>query len=266
MQSHTETSAPFDPDTPDLNDKNWPLDPAMASLAAGLVPDLENIAGANQYPGDIKPWKEQWTSVLNFVPDQEFCDYRVPAILESARTQQWPLFVLQVGLWGQMIPGPMGRSHRKIYGVRYGEDPGLDPLHRIEKCLGAAWGDLQARQSLEGIWNRIRAELGWSAVMISKCLHFMTRAAGWADPVPVPVDNAMVRQWLWPSFKKAAEANRLWPSPGGINGNSWESYNRYMTAIRCWARAINTSCTELEVTIFARWRLAPKKPLAFIKG
>ena len=44
----------------------------------------------------------------------------------------------------QMIPGPMVRSHRKIYRARYGEDPCLDPLYRIEKYLGAAWGELQA--------------------------------------------------------------------------------------------------------------------------
>jgi hypothetical protein len=244
---------------------SWLPNEVFARLAGQLSP--RGLVRSGQYAGDVRPWKEPWRALLDFVPAEDTCNFRVDSILESARAGQWPLFVLQVGLWGQMIPGTMGRSFKKIYGVGYGEDPGLDQLHTIEKALGNAQADLERGAPLEGVWNTLRRELGWSAVMISKCLHFMARAAGREDPLPVPVDNAMVRRWLWPSFKKSAVGHGFsWPRPGGLAGDDWEVYNRYLTVVQVWAADAGWNCMDIETALFARWRSDSDTLLDFVKN
>lgn len=235
------------------SESNWPLDQSVAEVIPQF--DLFELEQSLQYAGALADWKPEWLTVLPAKPRSEQCDFRIEAILKSARLGDWPLFVLQVGLWGRMIPGPLGRSYQKIYGSAYGEPVSAAAIEKIESILSRTFAGLQEKQSLEAIWNLLGDALAWSAVMRSKCLHFMARAAGWEDPVPVPIDNAMARNWLWPRVRRLAhEAGVGWPRPGGIRGGDWVHYNRYMTVIRLWSNSLNWSCTELETSLFAKWR------------
>jgi len=154
-----------------------------------------------------------------------------------------------------MIPGTMSKSHIKIYGVRYGETVSAERLGQIDTVLTRAYESLRNKDALERIWSDLRSELGWSAVMISKCLHFLARAAECGENVPVPIDNAMSRNWFWPRVKQAAKkAGINWPHPGGIRGNEWEDYNRYLTLLTVWAKRLGWSIVDLETALFAKWR------------
>jgi hypothetical protein len=95
----------------------------------------------------------------------------------------------------------------------------------------------------------------------------MARAAGREDPLPVPVDNAMVRRWLWPSFKKSAVGHGFsWPRPGGLAGDDWEVYNRYLTVVQVWAADAGWNCMDIETALFARWRSDSDTLLDFVKN
>jgi hypothetical protein len=236
-----------------FSESNWPLDESVAEVIPQL--DLFELEQFPQYPGALADWKPEWLAALPAKPRSEQCDFRIEAILESSGLGDWPLFVLQVGLWGRMIPGPLGRSYQRIYGSAYGAPVSPATFDKIDSILSRAFVSLQEKQSLEAIWNLLGDELAWSAVMRSKCLHFMARAAGWEDPVPVPIDNAMSRNWLWPRVRQIAhEAGVAWPRPGGIRGEDWVHYKRYMTMIRLWSNSLNWTCTELETALFAKWR------------
>ena len=236
----------------------WIKNPIIAELAVQIVP--LNLIKNPQYLGGNENWKSQWRACLQSEPRTLKVDYTVPAILESAGQNDWPIFVLQVGLWGNMIPGTMGKSHLKIYGVSYGDCPDQDRFTKILVGLNKAWQSLVTGRPLEEIWSQLRSDLDWSAVMISKCLHFMARSAGWRDPVPTPIDYSMVRRWLWPAFKNAVGSHAMeWPRPGGVNGDSWEPYNRYMSAIRSWAEVRQWSCMEIETALFSLWRTGSKQ-------
>jgi hypothetical protein len=242
----------------------WPMDQGIAEIASLIYPEMGRLPAPCQYEGEVKPWNENWRLVQTGDRGIDSCDYRVSAIFDSIRNQDWQLFVLQVGLWGGMIPGVMGKSFEKIYGAPFGQRPQEDRFETIQNTIGLAFDALQERHSLEGIWGTLRDELDWSAVMLSKCLHFLARGAAWNDPVPVPIDNAMVRNWLWPEFKRIVRSRGLnWPRPAGIQGDSWESYNRYMTAIRTWAHVNGCSCMEVETALFSGWRQNSKYPPVF---
>lgn len=243
----------------------WENDPIFFELAGRIAPTC--LTTSPQYPGDVKFWNPQWKSCLPSEPSPLKIDYTVPSIIRSASKGDWSMFVLQVGLWGNMIPGTMGKSHRKIYGVTYGDCPNQDRFNIIHASLNKAHQSMVTSRSLEEIWLQLRGDLDWSAVMISKCLHFMARSAGWIEPIPVPIDNAMVRKWLWPAFKNAVKNNGIvWPRPGGVNGDSWKTYNRYMSAIRGWAEVQQKSCMDIENSLFDLWRRESNRPPDFAKS
>ena len=101
-----------------FSESNWPLDESVAEVIPQL--DLFELEQFPQYPGALADWKPEWLAALPAKPRSEQCDFRIEAILESSGLGDWPLFVLQVGLWGRMIPGPLGRSYQRIYGSAYG--------------------------------------------------------------------------------------------------------------------------------------------------
>ena len=226
-------------------------DASTAAIARQLYPD--RLVKSAQYPGSVEPWQAEWLSALPAKPEGKHCDFRIEAILESAGLGDWPLFALQVGLWGRMIPGPLGHSYQRIYGSAYGEPVSVATFDTLDSALSRAFAGLQEEQSLEAIWNLLSDELNWSAVMRSHCLHFMARAAGWQGRVPMPLDTAMSRNWLWPPFRQAAGDSRL-PLPAVIHHDDWSHYNRYMTAMAAWAEALNWTCAELEGALWRHFK------------
>ena len=229
----------------------WHWDADTAAIARQLYPD--RLVKSAQYPGSVEPWQSEWLSALPAKPKCEHCDFQTEAILESARLCDWPLFVLQVSLWGRIVPGPLGCSYQRIYGSAYGEPVSVATFDTIDSALSRAFAGLQEEQSLEAIWNLLGEELSWSAVMRSHCLHLMARAAGWQGRVPMPLDTTMSRNWLWPQFRQAARDSCL-PLPAVIHHDDWSHYNRYMTAMVAWAEVLNWTCTELEGALWSHFK------------
>jgi hypothetical protein len=74
----------------------------------------------------------------------------------------------------------------------------------------------------------------------------------------VPIDNKVIIEEVWPTFKKLINKRRDssdYPMPGiwWDNSAAWSSYNRYMTAINCWAKAKGWRTTQLECTLFQEY-------------
>lgn len=139
--------------------------------------------------------------------------------------------------------GKMGRSSRRIWGDRSPES--------IESVLHECAGLISTSHSIEDAWSMLTGDapgqLGWSAVITSKTLHFLCRSLGFEDDPPVALDNAIMRQRVWPVFIAGVPDD---VRPGDWRGDSLTAYLRYMTAIRAWAAARGWTTTELEATLF----------------
>jgi hypothetical protein len=230
----------------------WHWDAETAAIARQLYPD--RLLKSAQYLGSVEPWQAEWLSALPAKPKSEHCDFQTEAILDSAGLGDWSLFVLQVGLWGRIVPGLLGRSYQRIYGSAYGEPVSVATFDTIDSILSRAFAGLHKKQSLEAIWNLLSDELNWSAVMRSHCLHFMARACRMEGiRVPMPLDTAMSRNWLWPQFRQSARDSCL-PLPAVIHLDDWSHYNRYMTAMAAWAAALNWTCAELEGALWSHFK------------
>ena len=67
------------------------------------------------------------------------------------------------------------------------------------KCLKLTKGENAVMDS----WNLLVNELKWSAVITSKCLHFLVRSLGYEINPPVPIDNAVIIKKVWPKFEES---------------------------------------------------------------
>jgi hypothetical protein len=172
-------------------------------VLANACPIVAQLPDARQYQGKVEKRNDYARLATNNNPK---VDSSPRAIISSAQNNQWRSFLLQVGRWGDMIPGPYGASFNNIYEANHPYDVTEDRLGEIETALDQAYDMLKNEKEFEKIWNRL-SELKWSNVMTSKCLHFMARAAGVQGVIPVPIDNAMSRQWLWPAFKSAVRTD-----------------------------------------------------------
>lgn len=228
---------------------NWEPNDIFTELA-NACPIVAQLPDAVQYQGVVETRTDYACLATNNNP---VVDSSPDAIISSAQNRQWRSFLLQVGRWGRMIPGPLGAPFKNIYGASNPDEVTEDRLVEIETALDKAYDMLRKEEEFEKIWNRLR-ELGWSKVIISKCLHFMARAAGVKGVIPVPIDGKMSVDWLWKGFKTAVEnnPNLEWPSPGSINDHSYISYNRYMSAMVAWADKLEIEVGVLEVRLFAQ--------------
>ena len=94
-----------------------------------------------------------------------------------------------------------------------------------------------------------QGQLRWSPVLASKTLHFLCRALGFEQNPPVAIDNAVILNKVWPTWRHLVPPVL---TLGGWNGTS-EAYLRYMTAILIWAEARGWTTTEMEATIFEEY-------------
>lgn len=143
--------------------------------------------------------------------------------------------------------GAMWRTRNNIY--RNHE------LQRIREALTCCARSIMETHSIEKSWQILTGDapqgLQWSSVMTSKALHFLCRALHFCQRPPVPIDGRVIRQRVWPRFRDGIPHDHR---VGNWNGNGFDAYCRYMTAIITWADARGWTTTEIETTIFAEFQ------------
>ena len=158
------------------------------------------------------------------------------AIIDAFVEHQYLTALALVVSWGGMA-----RSAGHIYAE------GLEEVNRVLARCDQLIGQTQ---SIEEAWELL-AGLGWSAVIRSKTLHFLCRALGFDQDPPVPIDNAVILANVWPAFR---DGILLPERPEPWNGNSFDSYSRYMTAILRWSLERGWTTTQVEATLFHEYR------------
>lgn len=151
------------------------------------------------------------------------------------------------GLALVIVWGTMWRGNRRIYAAGN---------RQIDAVLRRCDQSIQNNQTAQQAWNFLTSKrpngLGWSEVLTSKVLHFMARVRGF-QKVPVPLDNAIIRNKIWPAWESELKKNGH-PVPGAWKGNSYQAFNRYMSAIDAWAAHYNLTYSQMEATIFAHYK------------
>jgi hypothetical protein len=134
--------------------------------------------------------------------------------------------------------GTMWRQPGAIWGDR--------KLEQIEQFLRLSAESIQTSESIEIAWKALTKDLGWSSVLTSKTLHFICRSLEFEDDPAVPIDGAVIRQKVWPTFRDSIP---YYERPESWDGDSFEAYSRYMSAILTWAKMKNWSTSEVERTM-----------------
>lgn len=239
---------------------NWVSDPNTQYWATLTHPNWPNVP-ATQYAGNNMAQASWGKYILNPAGYPGFCVNSLrPAHLVST-----PANIIQcfsAGLWLEALAlvvswGQMSRSVGYIYIHGLGV-AGLTPIQNAlanAQRLIIASAPIPQNRNVINAWNSLQVSLGWSAVITSKTLHFLVRSLGVHGDPPVALDNAAIRQYLWPSFKSRMQTLRI-TSGVNLHPRSWgkddiHSYNRYMTAITTWANLQGWSTTQVENTIFA---------------
>jgi len=128
-------------------------------------------------------------------------------------------------------------------------------LSCIQQTLKEAKNSIIQEQSINNSWNLLEKNLGWSNVFISKVLHFLSRSAGFEKNPPVPIDNGVILNIVWPEFiKRVKHANDNHHKPKSWNSDCICGYLRYMTLINVWTKQKNWSTTDVEITLYQRFR------------
>jgi hypothetical protein len=226
---------------------NWQHDPATATaaLAAATFP-LRPGGGvpAPQFPGHRTTPEIWYDRVLH---------HRWPAarplvsspnnIINLFQQRNYLEALAMVVSWGSM-----GRRLRYIYSRS---------LHDIEQTLQQCAASIQQTYSIQVAWASLTGtscnQLEWTAVQTSKTLHFLSRALGFCQNPPVPIDAAVIRQCVWRAFRRTINeipANQRPPLPLDWEGNTFDAYNRYMTAILVWADRWGWTTTDVETTLY----------------
>jgi hypothetical protein len=234
------------PMAPNLTMMNWQHDQATAQAATNFPLPLRAVVPAQQFPG-FQTNSSVWTCrVLSPSPwrlDQPLCSS--PEYIIDLFRQGFSLHALaMVVSWGIMWRRP-----ESIYGAR--------SLHDIQDALRRAANSIQQTNGVQSAWDTLTGhapgQLGWSAVMVSKSLHFPSRALGYDKDPPVPRDNAVMVECVWRAFIRPIPPNQR---PRNWSGNTFAAYSRFMTAIVVWARQRQPqwTTTEMETTIFDEYR------------
>jgi hypothetical protein len=161
-----------------------------------------------------------------------------PQIIQQFQSQRYTQALTMVVSWGEMWRHPEGKRQ----------------LGAIEQALHNCAQHIVGSQSIDVSWNVLTGlglgQLGWTPVMTSKTLHFLCRSLGFQTDPPVPIDGAVIRKKVWPAFRDSIpRADR----PKSWNGNSFDAYSRYMTAIITWAHRKGWTTTMMESTLFKRF-------------
>jgi|GEM_PF-1866317 len=223
---------------------NWNIDEQTATIARQFAPQVQYLAQSPQFQGrsfraaNWIGWTGHdplWPPGLDASsPESIIAAFQAGAYLEG---------VALVTSWGTMW-----RQKRSILGNR--------PLGNILLALNFCAASIEETGSIDNSWLRLtdsqeNGGLGWSAVMTSKTLHFLSRSLGHTTDPPVPIDNKIIRQKLWPHFVAGVAPQDI---PDNWRSNSLEAYSRYMTAILVWSGLRNGTTTETENSLFTYYR------------
>ena len=229
--------------------KSLSFDSEVSSLARANPP--KKLSKIPQYAGCVCDCHPAIQKIHANLKRNRF-DSSPVSILRSIRESDYIGFVVRVGVWGGMIPGPLGAPFKMIFQTKWKSTPEVSRINAIESAIERI--DLSLSKdspgSLQVHWEWLIRDLKWSSVISSKVLHFIYRRHGYNDSCPVPVDNAMCRRWLWPQFMNALD----YAKTKSINGHSFNAYVRYLSAIRGWADAYEWSMSEMECALFGKWR------------
>jgi hypothetical protein len=212
---------------------HWNIDQPTAQAAAKYPIRIKHNSPIGPFNGrnfNTRSWNHRvtqpatWHGVLRSDPDQ---------IIQQFRNQRYTQGLAMVVSWGTMW-----RQPDAIWGDR--------KLETIEAVLHDCAQSIRKSESVADSWRMLREQLWWTSVLISKTLHFICVSMGFDHDPPVPIDGAVIRQRVWPAFRDSipfAQRPRSW------DGDTFEAYSRYMTAILEWARQTQWSTAEVERTI-----------------
>lgn len=221
---------------------NWSDDPATRAAAAAYPMRLCASSPASQFHGfhtHESVWNQRVVQPAHW-PEAPLVSS--PSVI----IRQFQLGHFTQGLALTVSWGKMARTSRRIWGDHQ--------LPFLEATLRDCYLSISATESIDEAWLRLTGheggQLGWSAVITSKALHFMCRALGFEDDPPVALDNAVMRRRVWPRFIAPIPDCEC---PDDWRGDSLDAYMRYMTAVRVWASARSWTTTDMEATLFAEY-------------
>ena len=231
----------------------WHYDETTAYWANKILLPIE-LPIQPQYDGlDYRLREETWVKHILNPGFPEFCRYPdQPELLLCSPGNITGCFQDQLVLEALVLVvawGRMTRSKGNIY-----QKSRLVIEETLLECLRLT----ESTNSVEDAWVLLVRRLGWGYVITSKCLHFLARSLGYETNPPVPIDNKVILDEVWPAFRKLINKHGIssdHPMPGGWwdKSVSWDAYNRYMTAINCWADAKGWTTTQLENTVFQEY-------------
>lgn len=136
--------------------------------------------------------------------------------------------------------GTMWRRNNQIYHY---------PLNVIQGSLLNAKQSIIDTDSINQAWYILTNELNWGNVLMSKALHFICRSIDIEVDPPVPIDNAVFLNKVWPSLMLNVPRNHR---PQNWR-NGLEGYLRYMTFINYLRENIyqDWNNTNIENTLFS---------------
>jgi hypothetical protein len=225
----------------------WPTDLLTAQAATAYPLPIRVNNPAAQFGEDGKgcgfnpqSWNHRvvqpavWPPLpMKCTPDQ---------IITQFQRRHYTQGLAMVACWGLMW-----RKPDAIWGSRR-----LDAIERtLSDCAHCIWES----KSLEEPWKMLtgseHGQLGWTAVITSKTLHFLCRSMGCEQNPPAAIDGQVVRGIVWPTFRNSIP---LAERPDNWESNRFDAYSRYMTAILVWADQRKWTTKEMENTIFAEFK------------
>lgn len=224
----------------------WPIDQLTARAATDYPLAIQGNVPASQF-GGCRTSSETWNDRVvqpSAWPDTPLWSSPGEIIKQFADERYTQALALVVS-WGGM-----GRRSKDIYGEREGQT-----IEQIDRTLRSCADSIRELKSIAISWRMLTGsepeQLRWSAVITSKTLHFLSRSLGFSQNPPVAIDGLVIREKVWPAFRNSMPVVQR---PHNWQGNSFEAYCRYMTAILTWATQRNWTTTEMETTIFDQFK------------
>lgn len=150
-------------------------------------------------------------------------------------------------LWGRM-----SQQQQTIYSK--GEE-------LIEAAIVEAEASIRYTRNIDEAWQLLQS-LDWPPRVISTCLHFLARSAGFENNPPVPLPSGMVMKRIHLCFSAPFESKcssvptlRI-PGPWVDKESPYSGYCRFMTLIEHWAALRGWTTTEVSNTLSATFETA----------
>ena len=157
-----------------------------------------------QYDGlDYRLWEDTWRKHILNQSFPEYCHYpQQPESLLCSPENIIRCFQDKLVLEALVLTVAWGRMTRTKGNIYQQSNP------IIESTLNECLRTVKLINSVEDAWNLLVQKLGWSYVITSKCLHFLARSLGCESNPPVPIDNKVIINEVWSTFKKMIKQQR----------------------------------------------------------